>query len=244
MRSRSRLIRPKSMATVVVVFCGKPARSSTWEPAEVMTASVVSGTISDTEPTNVVFPAPKPPAITILTEVSLAAPGAPRSEVAESTEHLLKEGEVGAAVRSTRLVDHHQALVGKIADEHPGDTERNGQQCRDLRNRTELAAHGEDLPAFRGSQKLQLLTGGGGGDEGFDGQVIPRPRPATGHGVRPDQWSRIASGTRHRAPCHGITEAVPPAARRAAPASAHRPPGRPAGPSRTPPAPRRSPSRR
>src|SRR5262249_29970912 len=196
-RSRSRLIRPKSMATVVVVFCGSPARSSTCEPAEVMTASVVSGTISDTEPTNVVFPAPKPPAITILTEVSLAAPGAPRSEVAESTEHLLKEREVGAAVRSTRLVDHHQALVSKIADEHPGDTERNGQQCRDLRDRAELAAHGEDLPAFGGSQKLQLLAGRGGGDEGFDGQVVARPGPTAGHGVWPDQRSRIASQAGH-----------------------------------------------
>ncbi|WP_233576638.1 hypothetical protein [Saccharopolyspora rhizosphaerae] len=34
-----------------------------------MTASVVSGTISDTEPTNVVLPAPKPPATTIFAEV-------------------------------------------------------------------------------------------------------------------------------------------------------------------------------
>src|SRR5215212_726877 len=119
-RSRSRLIRPKSIATVVVVFCGRPARSSTCEPAEVMTASVVSGTISDTEPTSVVLPAPNPPAMTILTEVSFAAaPGAPRSEVAESTEHLLEEGEVGAVVVGAGVVHHHQALVGEVADEHP-----------------------------------------------------------------------------------------------------------------------------
>src|SRR6266496_3815013 len=37
------------MATVVVVFCGRPARSSTWVPAEVITASVVSAAISATE---------------------------------------------------------------------------------------------------------------------------------------------------------------------------------------------------
>src|SRR5262249_45541145 len=198
-RSRSRLIRPKSIATVVVVFCGSPARSSTWLPAEVMTASVVSGTISDTEPTNVVLPAPNPPAITILTEVSLAA-GVPRSEVAESTKHLLEEGKVWAVGRCARLVDHHQALVGEIADEYPRDAERDGQQCCDLRDRAELAAHGEDLPAFGGSQKLQLLASGGGRDEGFHWQVIPRPGPAARHGVRPDQRSRITTQARHRTP--------------------------------------------
>jgi hypothetical protein len=34
-----------------------------------MTASVVSGLISETAPTNVVLPTPNPPATTILTEV-------------------------------------------------------------------------------------------------------------------------------------------------------------------------------
>src|SRR6266545_2933056 len=63
------------MATVVVVLSGTCDRSSTSVLATVITASVVRGVISDTEPTNVVFPTPKPPATTILTDV-IAAPTA------------------------------------------------------------------------------------------------------------------------------------------------------------------------
>ncbi len=37
--------------------------------ASVITASVVSGRISDTAPTNVVFPTPNPPATTIFVDV-------------------------------------------------------------------------------------------------------------------------------------------------------------------------------
>src|SRR3954453_12153991 len=85
MSSRSRLTRPKSIATVVVVLPGVADRSSTSVLAEVITASVVSGTISETDPTNVVFPTPKPPPTMILTEVMLA--GAPGLELAKSTEN-------------------------------------------------------------------------------------------------------------------------------------------------------------
>ena len=42
-----------------------------------MTASVVSGVISDTEPTKVVLPTPKPPATTILTDVMAASATSP-----------------------------------------------------------------------------------------------------------------------------------------------------------------------
>ena len=57
------------MATVVVRLFGTALRSSTLALAAVITASVVSGTISETDPTNVVLPTPKPPAMTILTDV-------------------------------------------------------------------------------------------------------------------------------------------------------------------------------
>jgi ABC-type Co2+ transport system permease subunit len=42
--------------------------------ASVMAASVVTGSISDTALTNVVFPTPNPPATTILTEVAAGRP--------------------------------------------------------------------------------------------------------------------------------------------------------------------------
>ena len=65
----SRVMRPKSMATVVVVLPWIWLVSSTPRLAVVMAASVVSGMISETAPTKVVLPTPKPPAMTILTGV-------------------------------------------------------------------------------------------------------------------------------------------------------------------------------
>jgi hypothetical protein len=78
------------MATVVVVLSGVADRSSTPALAEVMTASVVSGVISETEPTKVVLPTPNPPATTIFTDVMAAvSPAEDRTglELAKSTEH-------------------------------------------------------------------------------------------------------------------------------------------------------------
>src|SRR5262250_3551014 len=69
----SSVTRPKSIATVVVVLSGVCDRSSRPSLADVITASVVSGVISDTDPTNVVLPTPNPPATTILTDVIAGA---------------------------------------------------------------------------------------------------------------------------------------------------------------------------
>ena len=69
MSPASRVTRPKSMATVVVVLSGTCDRSSTLAAGRVIAASVVSGVISETAPTKVVLPTPKPPATTILTDV-------------------------------------------------------------------------------------------------------------------------------------------------------------------------------
>lgn len=75
---------------MVVVLSGTADRSSTSALAAVITASVVSGMISETEPTNVVLPTPKPPPTTILTEVSSASPPCGPgtwSELPKATEH-------------------------------------------------------------------------------------------------------------------------------------------------------------
>src|SRR6187455_840952 len=85
------LIRPKSIATVVVVLPGTCRLSSTPTPAEVMTASVVSGVISETDPTNVVLPTPKPPAMTIFADVTRADEGRAILEPPKSTEHPLQQ---------------------------------------------------------------------------------------------------------------------------------------------------------
>src|ERR1044071_9326155 len=63
-------MRPKSIATVVVFLPATAVVSSTSTEAIVIIASVVSGRISETEPTIVVLPTPKPPATTILAEVA------------------------------------------------------------------------------------------------------------------------------------------------------------------------------
>src|SRR6478752_1937441 len=80
------------MATVVVVLPGTCRMSSTPSPAEVMMASVVSGVISETEPTSVVLPTPKPPAITIFADVTRPDDGRrAMSEPAKSTQHPLQQ---------------------------------------------------------------------------------------------------------------------------------------------------------
>lgn len=89
-------MRPKSSATVVVLFCSMPARSSTPALASVSTSSVRSGTISLTDPTIVVLPAPNPPAMTIFTAVGavsvsdIESPLGAWSEPADTIEHRLE----------------------------------------------------------------------------------------------------------------------------------------------------------
>ncbi len=61
-------MRPKSMATVVVLLLSSPARESTPTLAAVMVSSVRSGAISLTEPISVVLPTPKAPTTRILTD--------------------------------------------------------------------------------------------------------------------------------------------------------------------------------
>jgi hypothetical protein len=70
----SMLTQPKSIATVVVVFCGTAQVSSTPTLGAVITSSVRSGGISETAPTKVVLPTPNPPATTIFAEVTRPAP--------------------------------------------------------------------------------------------------------------------------------------------------------------------------
>ncbi len=71
------VIRPKSMATVVVSLPGTLDGSSMPTPAAVISASVVSGVISEIAPTRVVLPTPKPPATTIFAEMISPARRAP-----------------------------------------------------------------------------------------------------------------------------------------------------------------------
>src|SRR4029453_2975206 len=115
MRSRSMLIRPKSIATVVVVLPGTCRLSSTPTPAEVMIASVVNGVISETDPTSVVLPTPNPPAITIFADVTRPAVGRRDSEPSKSTQPPLPQfraHRIGLVFQRGRLVHRDQAVGG------------------------------------------------------------------------------------------------------------------------------------
>src|SRR5690554_5497801 len=103
-----RAIRPKSIATVVVVLRSvTPPASSTPTECSVIAASVLSGSMSEIEPMNVVLPTAKPPATTILTTVSTttAPPTGVRSVTAAS--------EGGYAIENT--LQHAQGQGGGLA---------------------------------------------------------------------------------------------------------------------------------
>src|SRR5262249_20841980 len=147
-------IRPKSMATVVVVLPGTCRVSSTPTPADVMIASVVSGVISETEPTSVVLPTPKPPAITIFADVT--RPNAPRcdmSELPSSTAHPLQPLRTDRVVpvQRGRLVHGDHSLRGHVRDEPPSHAQRQLHSRRDLGERLKP-------PITQGHNVLLLTT--------------------------------------------------------------------------------------
>src|SRR5580658_7167620 len=121
--SASRVMRPKSIATVVVVLPVTRRASSTSTPADVMAPSVTRGVISDTAPTNVVLPTPKPPATTILTGTGRrGATAADRScwmsDGAETMENPLEQDDAGSLIAGT-AVHADQSLERQVRDEDP-----------------------------------------------------------------------------------------------------------------------------
>src|SRR5215470_5860265 len=150
-RPASSVTRPKSIATVVVVLSGVCDRSSTPSLTDVMTASVVSGVISDTEPTNVVLPAPNPPATTILTDVMATSVSTSEAalELPKSTKHPFEKVEVGSAVYVVRLVHPDQPFHRHVPDQHASNSQRHSQDRGNLRNGTPVAAIPENRLAFR-----------------------------------------------------------------------------------------------
>src|SRR3954454_6950745 len=93
--------RPKSIATVVVVLSMAGWRWSTVSLAAVIHASVFTGGISEMAPTQVVLPTPKPPAMTILAEVSPGrggAGGAGSGELPKTIADPFQQTEIPAGV--------------------------------------------------------------------------------------------------------------------------------------------------
>src|SRR5262245_15808770 len=165
------------MATVVVVLSGTADRSSTPALAAVITASVVSGMISETELTKVVFPTPKPPPTMILTDV-IAGDDA-GLELAKSTEHPFQQAYVGLlSLGGSRLTQAQQPFVRHVGDEDPRHPERQPQERGDLGHRPPAAGQIHD----------RLILGSEGGHvtgrirrdrhKGLDRQLHARTGPA------------------------------------------------------------------
>src|SRR5215472_6076603 len=188
-RSLSSVIRPKSIATVVVDLSGTCDRSSTSVLATVMTASVVSGVISETEPTKVVLPTPNPPATTIFTDVMAGASdlGWATLDLTESTKHPFEQMEVRTALRVIALVDADEPVRAHVRDEDPGHAKRQPQHGRHFRHRSPVTAELQDGLAL-GRQHGQVARfQDGRGDQGLDGELVPGLRAPTGHCIRPDE---------------------------------------------------------
>src|SRR5262245_16891660 len=124
----STVMRPKSIATVVVTLAWTFDVSSTPFDSSVIAASVLSGGISETADTNVVLPTPKPPATTSFTEVMRRFTGR-WLEGADTLDH----------PREGRELDLDRVAVGGL--DTPGLDEIADEHHRDAERHTELGCH-------------------------------------------------------------------------------------------------------
>src|ERR1700729_1882702 len=190
-------IRPKSMATVVVVLPATPVRSSTPIPTCVRDSSVRSGRISLIALTSVVLPTPNPPATTILTGVS-RLPSASPSEGAEPIEYLLEQLGAGllACGRPRQHGDH--ALLNQVGQQDADHTQRqgyvgghvghgNGGPAQD----EELAVLGVQLGELRGAPDR---TRRGDDRDQVEHHVAHRVGTASGQRIRPDDRPGLLIG--------------------------------------------------
>src|SRR5919112_2878174 len=137
-------IRPKSIATVVVVLSGTAATSSTPIDAAVSASSVSSGGISESVRTIVVLPTPKPLATTIFSGISVVSA---RTEALQETD---QQGGVRTPVApgGHRLVHREVLGAGEVADQDPGHSDGHAKGCADLHERDGVFRHLEYHPVL------------------------------------------------------------------------------------------------
>src|SRR5690606_13753794 len=143
------VIRPKSSATVVVTLPDTAEVSSIPMLRSVRNSSVCSGRISLIVPTRVVLPTPKPPAMRILIAMGGGAVAAVGSEAAKSMQHFRVESLVERLSHRSRTIDGHQSLTPQVAEDHPGDVERQLELGRHVGHRGGPAAHLQQLHLLR-----------------------------------------------------------------------------------------------
>src|SRR6266702_5402342 len=182
-------MRPKSSATVVVVLPSTPARSSTLPLISLITSSVRSGAISLTEPTKVVLPTPKPPAISSFT-ADVPRVGWPEvSKPTDAIKYRLKYVHVRIIHSSWRSTEKEEALLDQIANQNLHDGKRHIQLCADLGDRQRALAQSQDL----GVLPIQRAVVGVNGDHQRDHVQVSPARPGTtaSDRIRPDHGAGL-----------------------------------------------------
>src|SRR5260370_40332831 len=140
------LIRPKSIATVVVVLCSMPSSTSRPRPGSLSTSSVCSGRISVTAPTMVVLPTPKPPAIKILITIGVPAVSSAPSDSAKPI------GDPPEQLRVRQLSWRHgranddEAAFPQISEGDPDHPDRQAEGGAGRRHRGRRVALGQGAP--------------------------------------------------------------------------------------------------
>src|SRR5258708_26064791 len=122
-RSDRNVIRPKSIATVVVVFRPTPLMSSTPTLRSLSVSSVRSGRISLIAPTRVVFPTPNPPAMRILDVAGTTSAAVPRSECLKSIQHLPQQTLIGDRP-ARRGENADNPVLAQVAEQDPDHPNR------------------------------------------------------------------------------------------------------------------------
>src|SRR5262249_55434412 len=141
--------RPKSIATVVVVFVPTPVRSSVPTLARVRASSVCSGRTSLIAPTSVVLPTPNPPAIRILKKAKKMS--AKSSESAEPMQDLLQQGGTGLLTCGPWGTYDDPALRDEVGEKYADHPERQPRGGCHVGDRHRPPAQSEQ-PAVLGGQ--------------------------------------------------------------------------------------------
>src|ERR1700728_3877011 len=114
------VIRPKSIATVVVRLSSTPTIMSMLVPGRLSSSSVRRGFISVSAPTRVVLPTPNPPAIRILMATGAGLWWRPAGRVAskssEAIGYLSEKPDMGEPLRAWQ-VNSDESPVAKVPEQ-------------------------------------------------------------------------------------------------------------------------------
>src|SRR5699024_4216097 len=148
--ARSKAIRPTSNATVVVDVDSTPSKSSTPTLSEVITSSVCNDSTSLNADTNVVLPAPNPPATTIFnvsgtgpaTSVDICTIHSP-SQLTDTFQDRTQRRRIRPSTLPVRGMHHDASLIQQIRQQDPHHPQRKIRPGSDFgnRNRTHTQRH-------------------------------------------------------------------------------------------------------